>query len=641
MDALGRALLDSRDSVRCSDPACHADWQLSLHHTVAHFSHKAPALHLRSEVVPTHRAADMRASGQSLFVLGPSVLGTFYGVGQCHRYLHVRTERRFLSSMAAAQDGTGGAVSSVIAAVSVDAATLDKGHLWEEALNKQLEGKPLPAALLRDGGSWGGAGACSLRDMTRETPAGTACTCAAGSRQPGESMWEVRHVAVNGSLCAYTTALLKVSLDFLHTAPPGTCIYQPKFELPAALATRSIDPSVIAFSFWQPDYLFVRLGRGGGREVVVVDAKASGGVKESHKVQVAFYCFALRHMLANPQERGRDAFRAAPGGSTVASFGAVWLPDAAEPETFPITDLEDRMLRLLRDTIPKLLTEKAFNTALEGRKPDGGSLCQGQKWQLKHHCRACEYVAECKKEAVSQTPQLVRSLPGITEAAEKALLKLPDLEDCVPSMSLPRLAEWLRPQRPGLKEALDQATATRATTPQHRVLTTMLGVPLAANGRNLDSSGAENGPSVSPKVASWLAKRPVARRGALSLTLPRLGAEPYWAIFVTLLTEPIGGHLYGWGVQAVEVGRSQNAIGAQALAPVVGVTATSSFTGRDIKEVAIPAGSTLPAGRPLHTALVTAMYDVLHAQALRGARTYLRHRQLQLAQHARAQQLHL
>lgn len=348
VNALGLALLDGRQVVRCSDPGCSADWPLSLHGTVTHFSDKAPPLNLRSQVAPTHRAVDMAPN--SLFVMGPSVLGTFYGVGQCHRYLHVRTERRFLASAASAQDATGGAVSSVVAALSKDAATLAKGHLWEEALNKQLDGKALPTALLRDGGSWDGAGACNLRDMTRATPAGTACTCAAGRRQPAKEMWEVRHVqAAGGSVCAYTAALLRVSLDALHTDPVGTIIYQPYFELPSALMTHNdvtLDPSVISFSKWQPDYLFVRRGRGGVREVVVVDAKASNCVKESHKVQVAFYSFALRYMLANPQPEWRGAALAA-APSTVAPFGAVWLPDTAQPETFLITDLENRLQLLL------------------------------------------------------------------------------------------------------------------------------------------------------------------------------------------------------------------------------------------------------------------------------------------------------
>jgi hypothetical protein len=332
-------------------------------------------------------ASELLSRHVTLFTLSPSLLGRFFEMGRCHRFLHLRACRMGTSSSNPSSGGGDASDDDDVAdedaeealdALSRGAATLRKGVAWEARLNDIIKtAHGCPAALYgsSSGGSGGGGGGSGgASSASAPAPPGGArgdsgervrfvdltaeafrarCDCAlsrpGGPGQRTGAGRERRH----GRRCAFSAALEADSLAALFDAAspaPGhvTCLYQPKFEAPHWAYTcpssgARVDRTIVNFSKFQPDYLFLLRDAAGKRTLVVVDAKASAKVKQSHRVQVAFYCMMLARFLA-AEEDARGLARGAVG--TVAPHGAVWRPGAtaaedagSAPETFPVGEL--------------------------------------------------------------------------------------------------------------------------------------------------------------------------------------------------------------------------------------------------------------------------------------------------------------
>jgi hypothetical protein len=185
-------------------------------------------------------------------------------------------------------------------------------------------------------------------------------------------------------------------------------LYQPKFEVPEDLyTTRSsagggartkYDWDTVRFSKIQPDYVVV-LRVESKRRLVVVDAKASSRVKQSHRIQVGFYSWMLRRFLRR-EEQAREL--PVLGLGDMATYGAVWRPpDKAGaqslPETFGVTDLEEELERLMVKIVAEFTPSK-HDLANQGRA-EGKELCKGQDWLLQHACAGCDFEPTCRQAA--------------------------------------------------------------------------------------------------------------------------------------------------------------------------------------------------------------------------------------------------
>jgi hypothetical protein len=307
-------------------------------------------------------ASELLRRRVTLFSLAPSLLGRFFEMGRCHRFLHLRACR-----MGSTSSGGGDAsddedvddedAEEALDALSRGAATLRKGMAWEARLNDIIRAAPgchkalSPASSASDDGAPHSGERVQFVDLTANIFA-TSCNCKLSRAGPAGQRTAAGRERRHGRHCAFNAALEHASLEALfNVAAPAqgevTCLYQPKFAAPqwaytSASGSARIDHNIVSFSKFQPDYLMV-MWVDGKRTIVVVDAKASAKVKQSHRVQVAFYCMMLARFLAM-EEDTRGEPRGALG--TVASYGAVWRPgvtpaeDAhSAPETFPVGDL--------------------------------------------------------------------------------------------------------------------------------------------------------------------------------------------------------------------------------------------------------------------------------------------------------------
>ena len=91
-----------------------------------------------------------------------------------------------------------------------------------------------------------------------------------------------------------SSRLIQQSARRLLTAPAGSILYQPIFELPASFyqqaSARELQRQGVEFSVFRPDFIRVELAEDGKqrkqRVLFIIDAKASSAIKLSHQVQV-------------------------------------------------------------------------------------------------------------------------------------------------------------------------------------------------------------------------------------------------------------------------------------------------------------------------------------------------------------------
>ena len=383
----------------------------------------------------------------------------------------------------------------------------------------------------------------ALADAAAE--AGSADTCPCGIRAD-ERFRSDGQAHAHKPGCGYEAALLRLSLERLAAATPGTVLYQPKFDFPEGLCKSgiahraSVGPGsgVIAVARMQPDYLVVcpPSAADSRATLVVVDAKASSSVKPAFCHQVAFYVLALAEICLSHAPRVR-----------VSARGGVWLPGREQPTLFDVTERLAVLRHLLYEALPAQLTAAAYDAAIGGRVAAPPSSCASPlaPWRLAPACVGCEFRPSCASDAAARRSLV--DLPGVTGAASASLRSLPravaapdasagvaDLED-----SAEALAMWLTPG--------DDLARRLSLLPPHGAhalaLASAMGVPhhhgasvagqqpqLGLDGRAKHLVAAlltESAPPIycaSPKLAAALSGRPVARLGAVSSSLPGEGA---------------------------------------------------------------------------------------------------------------------
>ena len=657
--------------ARCANPECKPIAVVSLLDVAKHFEKDAtqPAAAARSE---GNSAEELAAKRLPLHTLSPSLLGRFFEMGKCHRYLHLRTDRGRLSDEAETKQRNSN--DAALEPLSRGASILRKGLLWEARLNAFIEkgGGMLCPPQLYGAGSGGGSGGRAaprqrlrLLDLT-QVPYDEHCSCtfkAKGLGQRDASGRERQH-----KNCKFGEELMKVSLAALFGQHPketeaaadnsALVLYQAKFSVPDKAYESAkygrVNKAHVTFSNFQPDYVVV-LRVDGVRTLVVVDAKSSGRVKQSHKVQVAFYCLMLQRFLRDEEEsRGLEHGRL----GMVARHGAVWRPPGpgddptacSAPEAFTVTDSIAELERLIfkklagANNAAAVLSRAAYDKAYNGRK--AGEVCAGQEWALQHACAGCEFLSDCRAEAAASTDPALR-LRGVSRAAADAAqdaLGALNIEDapvgCL-SGEAARLYRALDPAtNPRLQEQLAQLPVAEVGA---RALAGALAVPFDVGGTVLDASPAYGAATVevaaaagvptlaaSPKLVAAAMGRACVRPSAVSPTFPCSPppTQPAdWAVFVALSTEPITGELAGFCLQAVRLDAAESvehagAAAFQARPPVAFMAERDAFDEAAMAGAEPGAAPTPAPGGVTRAQIPTALVRELAAQfsSLEGQR---------------------
>ena len=534
-----------------------------------------PAERRHSATAPAAQPPDR----MPVFTLAPSLLGRYRQLQSCNRFLHLKTE--FTKRHNVSDGGGGQRATALVKEGSATEAILQKGMYWEDALTKLIKTSPAPACLAPPGRELPGD-ATRVRDLALEAflaavqPGSDKCACGhTVETRLGDDLREKRHA---DPACTYQLRLLEISKHALLHEQPGVCLYQAKFEVPSELYAKcGLNPDVLRFTNFQPDYVFVLPGeRPGLRELAIVDAKASAHVKVAHRVQVAAYAWALEGLM----KQGRVSTT-----SRVADVGAIWRPGCAAPDVFPLAEPvrqhEEALCGPLSTTV---LTREAYAKSLEG---GASSLAHGQDWQLRSSCASCEFLAQCRGEAVN--PRKLSSVPGLGPASAAALRDIADVED------VPGLVGWLRDaDTPAKVQAALRDPKLRSSTAALAALAPA-GLADAAPEAPLDErvrQAAASDTPFSPRLQAALEGRVVVRPGAICTTLPapqdRSGpAEDI--VCVSLLSDPTTGEAYAWAVQTFTAQPGGSLLAGTATRPAVAVVPREQFDAAAAYEPPPPA----------------------------------------------------
>ncbi|KAF9430698.1 Tripartite DNA replication factor [Podila epigama] len=203
----------------------------------------------------------------------------------------------------------------------------------------------------------------------------------------------------------------------LATTAIGTTLCQPFFSLDPSFYTPTMIKAGIGFGRFIPDFIRILPGskKANGKpknRLFIIDAKSSLEVKMSHQFQVTLYVIFLEHLIkVNKQEDNIE----------IASQGGVWIPSDPEPKTFSLSFMRPVVEKFIQQELPFILS-KPFKDV---------------EWHIDSACQQCEYLPECRKDAVAQNTLSV--IPLLTKKSAlwiKTLFKrdsgqseLDDLED--------------------------------------------------------------------------------------------------------------------------------------------------------------------------------------------------------------------
>jgi DNA replication ATP-dependent helicase Dna2 len=184
------------------------------------------------------------------------------------------------------------------------------------------------------------------------------------------------------------------TLDALATLSVGQTLYQPTLVAPASMYERfGLDPGLLRFTDCHPDLLTAVDGEH-GREIRVIDAKASDLMKLSHRIQVGMYSMLLAHVL---EASGL------PSRFTPSRLGGVWLYGHEQPEWFELSRVIPHIETFLERDLQPLLRAPA----------------QDAYWHLYFRCEWCDYYSHCRPEA-EQTND-VSLIPYLSTFAKRHL----------------------------------------------------------------------------------------------------------------------------------------------------------------------------------------------------------------------------
>ncbi|KAG0744491.1 hypothetical protein G6F23_005167 [Rhizopus arrhizus] len=204
----------------------------------------------------------------------------------------------------------------------------------------------------------------------------------------------------------YSTDFKKV----LQEAQSGQYIYQLRFTLPEGFYAEVIgDTKAYRMRSFIPDFLYIHEDPMTKiRKILIIDAKSSKGMSDTHQFQVGSYAFFLQYLIKDIRNLEIDR------------LGGVWLPsDMDKPELFRI----DLMLGKI-----KLFYTEEIISILQREDPE---------WHLAKRCATCPFLAQCKNDSKGT----IRSLPYMnqekwTTIREGSPGDIEDLSDLLQNLNL-------------------------------------------------------------------------------------------------------------------------------------------------------------------------------------------------------------
>ena len=265
----------------------------------------------------------------------------------------------------------------------------------------------------------------------------------------------------------------------------------------------------VALSYGYLDYVLL-VPTDGAVHCTVVDAKATNRVKLGAKVQVTYYSIVLGDIASSQLVQYEREARGVPP-LRMSKVGGVWLYGRDAPVPFALAELERMVRDFVLHQLPRVLSAQAY--------ADGSAA---QAWELRPSCLGCSYLKDCKRDA--QRQRHVGAIPGLTRRRQL------ELERAVPQMRAPD----------PLGRLTDAAAQAQPDEHVRRLLSRHLLVRYDASHVPIKVHGF-----VSPRLAALCGGAPCLN-GQPSLTLP---ASEEAAIHVVLLEDPVVRRLYAWALR--------------------------------------------------------------------------------------------
>lgn len=248
----------------------------------------------------------------------------------------------------------------------------------------------------------------------------------------------------------------------------------------------------------------------------IIDAKATDRVKLGAKVQVAYYSSVLAK-VATTDCSARERQRHGLLPLRMSEVGGVWLYGRPSPAPFALVELERLLEDFMENHLPNILNKTTFE---EGHS--------AQRWELRQSCLSCAYLLECKDAAQKQ--RHVGAIPGLTRRRQL------ELQRAVPDTALNTL----------------DAISTVASRPQvdvrvRRLFSRHLLIRYDEKHAPVPIGPRDAQPThfVSPRLAALCGGSPCLN-GHPSLTLPATEGR---AVHLTLLEDPLTRRLYAWALR--------------------------------------------------------------------------------------------
>lgn len=177
------------------------------------------------------------------------------------------------------------------------------------------------------------------------------------------------------------------SLRRLAQMKSGEHLYQATLKAPPSFYEGyNLNPKEVSFGQCRPDLIQHLPGR--KRAFRVIDVKASGALKTSHKVQTCLYALILQHVLDSEGIEGELSYE----------DSAICLYGVDSPEVFDEEPIRLYVMEFLRVELPRITSCDPVEA----------------HWHLNYRCEWCEYLEHCREEA--EETQSVSLVPYLTPA---------------------------------------------------------------------------------------------------------------------------------------------------------------------------------------------------------------------------------
>ncbi|CAO3701516.1 unnamed protein product [Rhizopus stolonifer] len=162
------------------------------------------------------------------------------------------------------------------------------------------------------------------------------------------------------------------STDFkrvLQEAKCGTYIYQLRFTLPPEFYQQEIPDCPYRIRSFIPDFLYIHQPNDDGKKkILIIDAKSSKAMSDTHQFQVSSYAYFLNYLLGDTDLE-------------VDRQGGVWLPsDLKRPTLFRIDFMINKIRLFYQQELVRIFHKDPA-------------------WRLVKKCTTCPFLAQCKEDA--------------------------------------------------------------------------------------------------------------------------------------------------------------------------------------------------------------------------------------------------